>query len=175
MIASLFWVLTPLWILLFFVVLLGILAILSRIKGGRYMRPIMAALLKVPLVGRGLRSLSNSAIERSNPALASAIKKLERSGAMRDPQRLQKALSTLTGNERRAWMEAAEQQQQQSAGSELSNRQMRRQLERQGLGQNSAKPKGKPKKKARGKKKGEDENERKGQRKGRGKPGRRGR
>jgi hypothetical protein len=178
MIASLFWMLTPLWILLFLVVVLGVFAILGRIRGGRYLRPIMAGLLKVPLIGRGLQKLSESAIERSNPALASAIKKLERAGAMRDPQRMQKGLSTLTSHERRAWMEAAEQQQQLGAGGELSNRQMRRQLERQGLGQSSAKAKGKPKgkKKDKKKKRGEEENERKGQRKGRGgKPGRRGR
>ena len=131
------------------------------------MRPIMAGLMKVPLLGRGIRKLSQSAIERSNPALASAIKKLERTGAMRDPQRMQKALSTLTSYERRAWMEAAEQQQ--SATGEISNRQIRRQLERQGFGQGNAKAKDKPKGKARRKKKGEAEDERKG----RGKPGRR--
>ena len=170
MLASFFWYLTPIWVLLFFVVVLGIFAILARVKGGRYIRPIMAALMKVPLLGRGLKKLSESAIERSNPALASAIKKLERTGAMRDPQRMQKSLSTLTSHERRAWMEAAEQQQ--GSSSEISNRQMRRQLERQGLGESSAKSKskskGKPKSKSKGKKKNGDEKER-----GRGKPGRR--
>jgi hypothetical protein len=166
MLASFFWYLTPIWVLLFFVLVLGVFAILARIKGGRYMRPIMAGLMKVPLLGRGLKKLSESAIERSNPALASAIKKLERAGAMRDPQRMQKALSTLSAHERRAWMEAAEQQQ--SSSSEISNRQMRRQLERQGLGESKAKSKGKPKGKAKRKKKNDDEKER-----GRGKPGRR--
>jgi len=162
MLASIFWYLTPVWVLLFFVLLLGIFTILARIKGGRYMRPLMAWLMKVPLLGRGLKKLSEAAIERSNPALASAIKKLERAGATRDPQRMQKALSTLSAHERRAWMEAAEQQQ--SSSSEISNRQMRRQLERQGLGESKAKSKGKPK----GKKKNADGKER-----DRGKPGRR--
>jgi hypothetical protein len=168
MLASIFWYLTPLWVLLFFVLVLGIFAILARIRGGRYVRPIMAGLMKVPLLGRGIKKLSESAIERSNPALASAIKKLERAGGMRDPQRMQKALSTLSSHERRAWMEAAEQQQ--SSGSEISNRQMRRQLERQGLGESKAKskPKGKSKDKPKGKKKNGDDKER-----GRGKPGRR--
>jgi hypothetical protein len=166
MLASIFWYLTPIWVLLFFVLVLGIFAILARIKGGRYIRPIMAWLMKLPLLGRGLKKLSESAIERSNPALASAIKKLERAGAMRDPQRMQKALSTLSANERRAWMGAAEQQQSSSSG--ISNRQMRRQLERQGLGESSAKSKGKSKGKPKGKKKSDDEKER-----GRGKPGRR--
>jgi hypothetical protein len=167
MIASFFWMLIPLGILLSLVVVLGILAILARIKGGRLLRPIMAGLMKVPLLNRGLRRLSNAAIERSNPALAGAIKKLERSGAMRDPQRMQKALSSLTGAERRAWLEAAEQQQ--GAGAEVANRQMRRQLERQGLGLSAAKGQDKTKKKGKGKKKDEDE---RGSR-SRGKPGRR--
>ena len=164
MLASIFWYLTPIWVLLFLVVVLGIFSILARIKGGRYMRPIMAWLMKVPLLGRGLKKLSESAIERSNPALASAIKKLERAGAMRDPQRMQKALSTLSSHERRAWMEAAEQQQSSASG--ISNRQMRRQLERQGLGESAAKSKGKPKSKKKSKKKDAEEKEQR-----RGKPG----
>ena len=175
MIASFFWYLLPVWVLLFLLLLLGVFAILSRIKGGRYARPVIAGLMKVPLLGRGLRSLSESAMERSNPQLASAIKKLERAGAMRDPQRMQRALSLLSSAERRAWMEAADQQQQ-SSGSDVSNRQIRRQLERQGLQQKSAKDKAKDKskdkRKGKKKKKGEAEEERRGQGRKRGKPGR---
>ncbi|MGA9762753.1 MAG: hypothetical protein WBQ14_10040 [Gaiellaceae bacterium] len=175
MIASVFWYLLPIWILIFFVLLLGVFAILSRVKGGRYVRPIITGLMKVPLLGRGLTKLSESAMERSNPLLSSAIKKLERAGAMRDPQRMQKALSLLTSAERRAWMEAADQQQQ-ATGSGVSNRQIRRQMERQGLQQQkSAKDKAKDKRKAKKKKKkGEEEEERRGpQGRRRGKPGRR--
>jgi hypothetical protein len=182
MIASIFWLLTPIWVLLFIVLLVGTFAILSRIKGGRYVRPIVAGMMKIPLLGRGLRKASESALERSNPMLASAVKKLERAGAMRDPQRLQKALSLLTAAERRAWMEAADQQQQQQgSGSEISNRQIRRQLERRGLGQGQAqvqKGKGRPKPK-RGllgrRKKEEDEPQypRRGQRPGRNRKKRR--
>ena len=139
------------------------------------MRPIVAGMMKIPLLGRGLRRLSESALERSNPMLAGAVKKLERAGAMRDPQRMQKALSMLTAAERRAWMEAADQQQQQGSGSEVSNRQIRRQLERQGFGQKSAKDKAKSKGKAKGKnkKKSEAEDERRNQGRKRGKPSRR--
>jgi hypothetical protein len=175
MIASIFWFLTPIWVLLFLVLLLGVFAILSRIRGGRYVRPIVAGMMKIPLLGRGLRRLSESALERSNPMLAGAVKKLERAGAMRDPQRMQKALSMLTAAERRAWMEAADQQQQQGSGSEVSNRQIRRQLERQGFGQKSAKDKAKSKGKAKGKnkKKSEAEDERRNQGRKRGKPSRR--
>ena len=166
------WFLLPVWILLFLFLVLGVFAILSRIKGGRYVRPIFAGMMKVPLLGRGLRRLSESAMERSNPLLASAVKKLERAGAMRDPQRMQKALSLLSSAERRAWMEAADQQQQ-SSGSGVSNRQIRRQLERQGLQQKSSKDKAKDKRKSKKKKRGETEDERRGQGRKRGKPGRR--
>ena len=173
MIASMFWYLTPLWVLLFITVLLGIFAGLSRIKGGRYARPIVAGMMKMPLLGRGLRKVSESALERSNPLLSSAMKKLERAGAMRDPQRMQKALSLLSSAERRAWMEAADQQQQ-STGSGVSNRQIRRQMERQGLQQKSAKEKAKDKRKAKKKKKGEKEEERRNPHgRKRGKPNRR--
>jgi len=172
MIASIIWFLFPVWILLFLVLVLGVFAILSRIKGGRYMRPIIAGLMKVPLLGRGLTKLSESAMERQNPLLASAIKKLERAGAMRDPQRMQKALSLLSSAERRAWMEAADQQQQ-STGSGVSNRQIRRQLERQGLQQKSAQGKAKDKRKDKKKKKKKEEleEERRSQARKRGKPG----
>ena len=166
------WFLLPVWILLFLLLVLGVFAILSRIKGGRYVRPIFAGMMKVPLLGRGLRRLSESAMERSNPLLSSAVKKLERAGAMRDPQRMQKALSLLSSAERRAWMEAADQQQQ-SSGSGVSNRQIRRQLERQGLQQKSSKDKAKDKRKSKKKKRGETEDERRGQGRKRGKPGRR--
>jgi len=172
MIAAIFWYLLPVWILLVLLLVLGVFAILSRIKGGRYVRPVFAGMMKVPLLGRGLRRLSESAMERSNPLLSSAVKKLERAGAMRDPQRMQKALSLLSSAERRAWMEAADQQQQ-SSGSGVSNRQIRRQLERQGLQQKSSKDKAKDKRKAKKKKKGEPEDERRGQGRKRGKPGRR--
>ncbi|MHB8060435.1 MAG: hypothetical protein ACYDHO_06345 [Gaiellaceae bacterium] len=174
MIASILWYLTPVWVLLLFTVLLGVFAGLSRFKGGRYARPIVAGMMKVPLLGRGLRKLSESALERSNPLLSSAVKKLERAGAMRDPQRMQKALSLLSSAERRAWMEAADQQQQ-STGSGVSNRQIRRQLERQGMQQQkSAKDKAKDKRKAKKKKKGEPEEERRNPHgRKRGKPNRR--
>ena len=77
--------LIPLWILLALVALLGILALLGRVKGGRYLRPVITALAKVPLFKKGLQKASNAALERSNPELASAMRKMQRSGALRDP------------------------------------------------------------------------------------------
>jgi hypothetical protein len=127
-IGSLWAILIPLWILLGLVLILGIFALLSRVAGGKYVRPLMQVLLKVPLVGRGMKKASQAALERQNPELASAIKKLERYGATRDPQRAQAAMSNMTSAERRAYLDAAGEQG--DALPEQMNRQMRRQLER---------------------------------------------
>ncbi|HEY5161049.1 MAG TPA: hypothetical protein VII83_08275, partial [Gaiellaceae bacterium] len=87
------------------------------------------------------------------------------------PQRMQKALSLLSSSERRAWMEAADQQQQ-STGAGVSNRQIRRQMERQGLQQKAEKDKPKEKRKdKKKKKKDKEEEERRLQSRRQGKPG----
>jgi hypothetical protein len=138
--------LIPIIVLAGILVLFGILVLLSRFRGGRYLRPVFLAMAKVPLLRRGLRKMSESALERSNPALASAMKKLERVGATRDPQRMQKAISGLTATERRAWIEASGEQ---GLDPDTVNRQMRRQLERQGVGKPKSKSKGKGKQRRR--------------------------
>jgi hypothetical protein len=122
-----FWVyLIPLWILLGLLAILGIFVLLGRIAGGKYLRPIVQTLMKLPLLGRGMKKASEAALERQNPDLASAIKKLERSGATKDPSRAQAALSNLTPAERRAYLDAAGEQVEALP----QNRQMRRQMER---------------------------------------------
>jgi hypothetical protein len=125
---SIFTLLIPLWILLGLLLILGILALLGRIKGGKYLRPIVSAIAKVPLFRKWLQKASNAALERSNPELASAMKKMQRTGALRDPQKAQAAMSSLTRDERRALMEMQEQQQVMTP--EATNRQMRRRLEK---------------------------------------------
>jgi hypothetical protein len=124
MVASLWIWLTPLFILGALVLLLGSFAVLARVHGGRHLRPIMQGLAKLPFVGRGIKKASRAALEQQNPELASAIRKLERMGATRDPQRAQKALSSLTAAERRAYLAAVDQQ---GAMPSPQNRQQRRQ------------------------------------------------
>jgi hypothetical protein len=126
--ADLTTLLIPLWILLGLLVILGTLTLLGRIKGGKYLRPIVSTLAKVPLFRRWLEKASNAALERSNPELASAMKKMQRTGALRDPQKAQAAMSQLTRDERRALMEM--QEQQQVVTPEATNREMRRRLEK---------------------------------------------
>jgi hypothetical protein len=130
MIASIVTLLIPLWILLGLVVILGVLALLGRIQNGRFLRPVITLIAKVPLFRRGLQKASNAALERSNPELARAMKKLEpHAKHMHDPQQAQKAMSKLTRDERRALLEM--QDQQGTVPEEATNRQMRRRLEKQ--------------------------------------------
>lgn len=119
----------PLYILGGLLFLLLVLALLARVRGGRYLQPIFAFLAKVPFMKKLLAKASNAALERQNPELASAIKKLERSGAgaTTDPRRAQAALGRLTADERRAYMEAAGEQ---GAIPEGRNRAERRRLEK---------------------------------------------
>jgi hypothetical protein len=121
--------LIPVWILLFLVLLLGVFALLGRIQNGRYLRPVVTTLMKVPILKKWIEKGSQAAIERSNPELASAMKKMQRTGALRDPMKAQAAMSQLTRDERRALLEMQEQQGM-GVAPEATNRQMRRRLEK---------------------------------------------
>ena len=120
--------LIPVFILVAVVVVLGLFALIGRIKGGRYLRPIVQFLMKVPILGRGLKKMSEAALERSDPELASAVKKLERAGAGRDPKKAQQAMSQLSAAERKAVMEATMGTEQAPVAM---NRAQRRKLEQQ--------------------------------------------
>ena len=100
----------PLIVLGALLVLLGVTVLLGRVAGGRYLRPIVVGLTKVPFLKRLLERMSNAALERENPELASAIRKLKRYGTPTTPEAAQRALARLTPGERRAYMEAAGQQ-----------------------------------------------------------------
>lgn len=129
MLASIVTLLIPVWILLGVIVVLGVLALLGRVQNGKYLRPLILALMKVPFLKKWIQKASNAAIERQNPELASAMKKMQRTGALRDPMKAQAAMSQLTRDERRALLEMQEQQGM-GVGAEATNRQMRRRLEK---------------------------------------------
>jgi hypothetical protein len=129
LVADLVTLLIPVWILLGLILLLGVFALLGRIQNGRYLRPIIGGISKVPLLRKWLQKASNAALERSNPELASAMKKMQRTGALRDPMKAQAAMSQLTRDERRALLDMQEQQGL-GVAPEATNRQMRRRLEK---------------------------------------------
>jgi hypothetical protein len=122
--ADIWTILIPVYILLGLLLLLVALNLLARVQGGRYVRPIGQAMMKVPFLKNYLQKASRASLEKQNPELASAMAKLERSGVQNDPQRAQAALSRLSAAERKAWLEAAGQQ---GAIPEPMNRQQRRQ------------------------------------------------
>ena len=127
MLGAIWTFLIPVFVLGGILVLLIALNLLARVQGGRYVRPIAQGLMKVPFLGRQLRKVSRKTLERQNPELASAVAKLERSGATRDPMKAQQALSRLSAAERRAYFEAAGEQ---GATPEPVNRAQRRAAEK---------------------------------------------
>jgi hypothetical protein len=117
----------PLYIAGAMVVLVGVLALLSRFRGGKYARPLMRGIAKIPGVRGLMMKASRAALAKQNPDAASALEKLERAGVAKDPQRAQAALSRLTPAERRAYLEAAGEE---GALPEPANRQQRRAMQK---------------------------------------------
>ena len=109
------------------ILIFGVIALLARIQGGRLLRPVVNLLAKVPLLRKLMTKASTAALERQNPDLASALKKLERVTGTRDPLQVQRALSRLTPDERRAYLAAVGEQ---PAVAGVTNRAERRRLER---------------------------------------------
>ena len=122
----------PVFILAGLLLAFGLLVFLGRFRKGRYLRPIIETLSKIPFIKRWFQKVSTAALERQNPELASAMRKLQRVGPTVDPQKAQAALSQLSATERRAYMEAVEEQ---GAMPEPANRQMRRMQQRMQAGQ----------------------------------------
>ncbi|MGI8973609.1 MAG: hypothetical protein ACR2HI_05480 [Gaiella sp.] len=126
-----FWVWIPIAILLVLTLLLGVLVVLGRFRGGRYLRPIVTFLSKVPLFKRWFQKASIAALERQNPELAAAMKKMTTFGEPKNPEQAQRMLNTLTPVERRAYMDAVGAEGQMP---EPTNRQQRRRMEHGGAG-----------------------------------------
>ncbi len=126
MTADIWLILIPVYVLAALLLVFGIFALLGRIAGGKYLKPIVGSLMKLPLIGKGMRKMSQAALERQNPELASAVRKMERAGVAKDPQRAAQALSRLSRDERAAYLDATTEQ----ADAVPMNRQMKRQMER---------------------------------------------
>ena len=121
------WLFVPLIVVGALLLLFLLLVLLGRYRNGALLRPVIARLSRVGFMRRFFTRVSTAAIERQNPELASALKKINTVAANPNPQAVQKAMSRLTPAERRAYMEAAGEQ---GAVPDSANRQMRRQAER---------------------------------------------
>jgi hypothetical protein len=126
-----FWTWIPIIVLLFLLLLLGSIVVLGRVKNGRYLRPVVTFLSKVPLFKRWFQKASIAALERQNPELAGAMKKIQAFGEPKTPEQAQRMLNLLTPGERRAYMAAVGEEGQMP---EATNRQLRRKLEHGGAG-----------------------------------------
>ncbi|HEU5373098.1 MAG TPA: hypothetical protein VFU51_11985 [Gaiellaceae bacterium] len=121
------WLWIPLGILGTIVVLFLLVLVLGRIRNGALLKPVILRLARIGFMQRFFQRISTAQMERSNPELASAVRKLNTVASNPNPQAVQKAMSRLTPAERRAYLEAA---QEQGAIPDSANRQMRRQAER---------------------------------------------
>jgi hypothetical protein len=126
-----FWAWIPLFVLLFLALLLGVFVLLGRIKGGKYLRPIVTFLSKVPLFKKWFQKASIAALERENPELAAAMRKMTAFGEPKSPEQAQRMLNLLTPAERRAYMAAVGQE---AETPDAANRQLRRRMEHGGAG-----------------------------------------
>lgn len=127
------WLWIPLIVLGSILIVFGLLVFLGRFRKGALLRPIIAQLSRIGFVRRMFQRMSTAAIERQNPELASALKKINTVAANPNPQAMQKAMSRLTPAERRAYMDAARDQQGEG-GLDSVGRQERRRIERQSRG-----------------------------------------
>ncbi len=127
-----FWAWIPLFVLLALTLLLGSFVLLGRIGNGRYLRPIVTFLSKLPLFKRWFQRASIAALERQNPELAGAMKKIQAFGEPKTPEQAQRMLNLLTPAERRAYMAAVGEERQEIP--EAANRQLRRRMEHGGAG-----------------------------------------
>jgi len=104
-----------------------VLFLLARIQNGRFLRPVVTQLSKIPFMKRWFQKMSVSAYERSNPELAGAIKKMQTFGDIKTPEQAQRALAVMTPAERKAYMDLVGEQGQMP---EPINRDQRRRVER---------------------------------------------
>ncbi len=107
-------------------VLFGTMALLARFRGGKYLRPIVTWLAKVPLIGKGLKKASMAQLERENPELARVFRKMEAFGAPKTPEQAQRALARLSPAELKAYREYLASAGDQLPMPEATNRAARR-------------------------------------------------
>ena len=108
-------------------VVMLVLFLLARIQNGRFLRPLVTLLSKIPFMRRWFQKMSVAAYERSNPELAGAIKKMQTFGDIKTPEQAQRALAVMTPAERKAYMALVGEQ---GSMPEPVNRDQRRRVER---------------------------------------------
>ena len=78
------WLFIPLIVVGAIVVLFGLLVFLGRFRNGALLRPLVARLSRIGFMRRFFQRMSTAAIERQNPELASALRKINTVAAKRN-------------------------------------------------------------------------------------------
>jgi hypothetical protein len=73
------------------VVFFALLVFLGRFRNGALLKPVIERLSRIGFMRRFFTSVSTKAIERQNPELASALKKINTVATNPNPQAVQKA------------------------------------------------------------------------------------
>ena len=118
--------LIPVIVLGALLLLFATFAVLARVRGGRYLRPLVTWLAKLPLIGKGIKKASLAQLERENPDLARAVKKMEAFGVPKTPEQAQRALARLSPAELRAYRSYLSSAGDEVALPEATNRAGRR-------------------------------------------------
>ena len=95
------WLWIPLGIIVVVLVFFLLLLVLGRVRNGALLRPMVVRLARIGFMQRFFQRISTAAMERQNPELASAVRKLNTVASNPNPQAVQKAMSRLTPAERR--------------------------------------------------------------------------
>ena len=119
------WFLIPVVVIGVVLVLFGVLVFLGRFRNGGLRRPLGVRRARIGFIRPFFTEISTAALERQNPELASAMRKISTVASNPNPQAVQKAMSRLTPAERRASLQATEEQ-----GDAAPNRQARRRVEK---------------------------------------------
>src|SRR5436305_12865319 len=104
------WLFIPLVIIGVVLLLFLAVVLLGRYKNGALLRPLIARLSRIGFMRRFFTRVSTAALERQNPDLASALKKINTVSNNPNPQAVQKSMIRLTPAERRAYRHAAGKQ-----------------------------------------------------------------
>jgi hypothetical protein len=124
------YLLIPIIVLAFAVVVMLLLIFLGRFRGGKYMQSLVMALAKIGFMRRFFTWSQKRLMEKQNPELASVMRKLERLGPSPDPRETQKVISRFTRAEKKAYDDYIATMRDQGALPEAANRQQRRQQQR---------------------------------------------
>jgi hypothetical protein len=89
---------------------LGIFALLGRVAGGKYLKPIVGFLMKLPLIGKADAEDVAGGARAAKPGARERRRKMERAASPRIHSVPRRRLSRLSRDERAAYLDATTEQ-----------------------------------------------------------------